>query len=92
MKLYAKATNTKGKTEGVGDNIQIDTSFIKGNKVEYTAHYTTEGLMVYKQGVVVLDTITQGINLKGVCRDCGAKVEEGQVCQLYCKPCIYKRQ
>lgn len=72
MKLYETTTNTKGKTEGVGDNIQLDTSFIKGNKVEYTAHYTTEGIMVYKQGKIVLDTISKGKKQKGVkCFSCG---------------------
>jgi hypothetical protein len=66
MKLYATTTSEKGKTGGIGGNIQLDLHLTQGNTKEYTICYTTEGIMVYKQGVIICDTISKC----EYCNDC----------------------
>jgi len=60
MKLYAKIQASRGGREAVkGDDIQLNLYLSQGNKKEYYIGYTSEGIMVYKNGIIICDTISK---------------------------------
>jgi hypothetical protein len=97
MKLYATLETSRGKTVSVSDNESITATLYDGNMKAYsiTIDWCNIGdLEEPTMGAIITSREwrnrekTNDKQKKNACRDCGGKINEGQVCQLYCKNCI----
>jgi hypothetical protein len=101
MKLYATLETSRGKTVSVSDNESITATLYDGNMKAYsiTIDWCNIGdLKKPTMGAIITSREwrnrekTNDRQKKNACRDCGDKISDGQVCQLYCKNCIPKHK